>query len=181
MEEWAAPRFPDSRFGAISCCTLPVQVLVVDFLRSPVAECRMETRPIIAKLDVPRNVLPRFPDCRIHGTVHPLDFHRGIERLCERIIETRSGTADRLADPQAVQDGGELGGRVIAAAITVEYRAVRQVHITGGHLNRRGDQRRPVIVIDRPADHLPGRAVDHGRQESPPLPGRDIRVMRSCA
>ena len=43
MEEWAAPRFPDSRFGAISCCTLPVQVLVVDFLRSLVAECRMET------------------------------------------------------------------------------------------------------------------------------------------
>ena len=35
---WAAPRFPDSGIGAISCCTLPVQVLVVDFLRSPVAE-----------------------------------------------------------------------------------------------------------------------------------------------
>jgi transposase len=37
--DWAASRFPDSGFGAISCCTLPVQVLVVDFLRSPVAEC----------------------------------------------------------------------------------------------------------------------------------------------
>jgi hypothetical protein len=36
---WAAPSFPDSGFGAISCRTLPVQVLVVDFLRSPVAEC----------------------------------------------------------------------------------------------------------------------------------------------
>ena len=35
---WAAPRFPDSGIGAISCCTLPVQVLVVNFLRSPVAE-----------------------------------------------------------------------------------------------------------------------------------------------
>jgi hypothetical protein len=38
-DEWAAPIFPDSGFGAISCCTLPVQVLVVDFLRSPVTEC----------------------------------------------------------------------------------------------------------------------------------------------
>jgi len=37
-EDWAAPRFPDSGIGAISCCTLPVQVLVVNFLRSPVAE-----------------------------------------------------------------------------------------------------------------------------------------------
>jgi hypothetical protein len=36
---WAAPRFPDSRIGAISCCELPVQVLVVGFLRSPVPEC----------------------------------------------------------------------------------------------------------------------------------------------
>jgi Transposase DDE domain len=35
---WAAPRFPDSGIGAISCRTLPVQILVVDFLRSPVAE-----------------------------------------------------------------------------------------------------------------------------------------------
>jgi hypothetical protein len=35
---WAASCFPDSGIGAISCCTLPVQVLVVNFLRSPVAE-----------------------------------------------------------------------------------------------------------------------------------------------
>ena len=74
-----APSFPDSGIGAISCCTLPVQVLVVDFLRSPVAECRMETSPIIPELDVPRNILPCFPYRRVHGTVDPLDFHRGIE------------------------------------------------------------------------------------------------------
>jgi uncharacterized protein YfaA (DUF2138 family) len=36
---WAAPRFPDSLIDAISCCELPVQVLVVDFLRSLIAEC----------------------------------------------------------------------------------------------------------------------------------------------
>ena len=37
--EWAAPRFPDSEIGAISCRELPVQVLVVGFLRNPVPEC----------------------------------------------------------------------------------------------------------------------------------------------
>src|SRR6266581_5545381 len=76
---WAAPRFPDSGFGANSCCTLPVQVLVVDFLRSPVAKCRMETRSIVPELDVPRNVLSCFSYRRVHGTVDPLDFYRGIE------------------------------------------------------------------------------------------------------
>jgi hypothetical protein len=35
---WAAPRFPDSEIDAISCCELPVQILVVDLLRCPVAE-----------------------------------------------------------------------------------------------------------------------------------------------
>jgi hypothetical protein len=37
--EWAAPSFPDSRIDAISCCELPIQVLVEGLLRSPVAEC----------------------------------------------------------------------------------------------------------------------------------------------
>jgi hypothetical protein len=36
--EWAAPRFPDSVIGAISCCELPVQVLVEGLLRGPVPE-----------------------------------------------------------------------------------------------------------------------------------------------
>ncbi len=35
---WAAPRFPDSIIGAISCCELPVQVLVEGLLRGPVPE-----------------------------------------------------------------------------------------------------------------------------------------------
>ena len=48
----------------------------------------METSPIIPELDVPRNVLSCFPDRRVHGAVDPLDFHRGIERFGESIIET---------------------------------------------------------------------------------------------
>jgi hypothetical protein len=43
--DWAAmprmgcPAFSGQLIGAISCCELPVQVLVVDFLRSLIAEC----------------------------------------------------------------------------------------------------------------------------------------------
>ena len=47
-------------YFVFSCCELPVQVLVVGFLRSPVTECRVETLAIIADLDVPGNVLPCF-------------------------------------------------------------------------------------------------------------------------
>ena len=35
---WAAPRFPDSVIDVISCCELPVQVLVEGLLRGPVPE-----------------------------------------------------------------------------------------------------------------------------------------------
>jgi hypothetical protein len=35
---WAALRFPDSVIDAISCCELPVQVLVEGLLRGPVPE-----------------------------------------------------------------------------------------------------------------------------------------------
>jgi hypothetical protein len=75
----------------------------------------METSPIIPELNVPRNVFPCFPDCRVHGTVNPLDFHGGIERFRESIIETGTGAPDRLADTQSFQKGAELSGRVIAA------------------------------------------------------------------
>src|SRR5258708_23214073 len=76
---WAAPPFPDSGIGAISCCELPVQVLVVGFLRSPVAECRVETLPIVADLNVPLNILPRHFPRRVCGPVDALDLHRGVE------------------------------------------------------------------------------------------------------
>src|SRR5262249_34853964 len=143
---WAAPNFPDSGIGAISCCTLPVQVLVMDFLRSPVPERRMETSPIIPELDVPRNVFPRFPDRRVRSPVHPLDFHCGVERFRESIVETRPGASHGLADSQPVQDRGELGGRVIAAAVRVEDSSSGKFHVARRHLNRAGDQRCPVIV-----------------------------------
>ena len=71
---WEAPRFPDSFFDVNLCCELPVLVLVVDFLRCPVPERGVEPDPIIAKLDVPRNIFHCPFPCRIRGTVNPLDF-----------------------------------------------------------------------------------------------------------
>ena len=71
---WEAPRFPDSCSDVNLCCELPIQVLVVDFLRRPVPERGVEPDPIIAKLDVPRNIVHRPFPCRIRGAVDPLDF-----------------------------------------------------------------------------------------------------------
>jgi len=79
FRKWAASRFPDSRIEAISCCELPVQVLVMGFLRSPVAECRMKTSPIIPELDVPRNIFSCLSSRRVNGAVNTLNFHGGIE------------------------------------------------------------------------------------------------------
>src|SRR5580658_560457 len=55
---WAASHFPDSINWTISCRELPVQVLIMNLLRGPIVECRMKTLPIIADLDVPRNIFP---------------------------------------------------------------------------------------------------------------------------
>jgi hypothetical protein len=55
--------------------------------------------------------------------VHALDFQRGIERLSEGIVKAYPGPAYGLADPQPLEDRGELGGSIIAASVRMEYRA----------------------------------------------------------
>jgi len=152
----------------------------VDFLRSPVAERRMKTRPIIAELDVPRNILLRLLPCRVNRPVNALDLHRSIERLGQGVIEADPRPPDGLPDPEAFQDRSELRRGVITPAIGMEYRIRRESDVPGGHLDRRGDQRRLVIVVHRPPDHFPGRAVDDRREIKPSLPGVDIGVMCSC-
>jgi len=86
----------------------------MDFLRSPVAERRMETCPIIAELDVPRNIFLRLLPRRVNRPVYALDLHRGIERLGQGVIEADPGPPDRLPDPEALQDRGELRRGIIA-------------------------------------------------------------------
>ena len=87
-----------------------VQVLVEGLLRSPVAECRMETSPIVPELDVPRNILSRLLSRRVSRPVDPLDFQRGIKRFGQALskhipvrptdcrIPSRSRTAANSAD-----------------------------------------------------------------------------------
>ena len=111
------PAFSGQLIDANSCCELPVQVLVEDFLRSPVPQCRVKTSPIIPEFDVAGNILLGFFPCRVGCPVNALDFERGIEGFCQAIVVAYPGAAHRLADPQPFQDGGELTRRVIAAAI----------------------------------------------------------------
>src|SRR6266566_7597097 len=106
----------------------------------------MQTLPIIAHLDVAGNVLLRFLPGWIDGTMDPLDFHRRVERLSQRVIKANAGAAHGLAYPEALQDGGELSGGVIAAAVGVKHRTLRQANVAGGHLDRRADQRSLVII-----------------------------------
>ena len=76
-----APRFPDREFAVNSRGFLPIQVLVHDFLRSPVTESRVETSLIIAKLDPPRNVFPCLLAGGIDGAVNELDLQRPVDRF----------------------------------------------------------------------------------------------------
>jgi hypothetical protein len=93
--------FRTSEFAVILRSSLHFQVLVHGLLRGPVSDCGMKTLPIIAQLDVARDILMRCPACRVDGTVHLLDFQRTIERFCERVVIADSGPADRLAYPRA--------------------------------------------------------------------------------
>jgi hypothetical protein len=110
-EGWMGrPEFSRQLNGAISCCELPVQVLVVDFLRSPIAEYRMKPCPIIAELDIPRTVFPCSLPGRVNGTVDTLDFQGYIERFREGIVKADPSPADGLADPEPLQDSANSAG-----------------------------------------------------------------------
>src|ERR1700691_2810126 len=83
--------FRTREFAVILRGSLHFQVLVHGLLRGPVPDCGMKTLPIIAQLDVARDIPICFPACRVDGTVHPLDFQRAIERLCECVVIADSG------------------------------------------------------------------------------------------
>ena len=83
------------------------------FLRSPVAQRRMQTRTIIAEFDVPRNILLRLLARRVNRPVNTLDLHRRVERLGQGVIEADSRPPDGLPDPEVFQDRGELRRGII--------------------------------------------------------------------
>jgi len=79
----------------------------------------MQTGPIVAELDPPRNVIACLLACRVDGPVYQLDFKRAVERFGERIIEadpcpgprqSRLALRDRLegaaGPPGVVAQGG---------------------------------------------------------------------------
>src|SRR6266568_3467955 len=103
---------------------LHFQQLVHDFLRSPVTECRVKTSPIIAELDVARNVFRSLPACRIDGTVDQLDLDGAVHRFRQRVIVADSGAPDRLPDIQAIEHPGVLGRGIIASAVGVKPNSV---------------------------------------------------------
>jgi hypothetical protein len=78
--ETELPRvFRTREFAVILRGFLHSLVLVHDLLRGPVPDCGVKAFPIVAQLDVARDVLTRFPACRVDGPVHALDFQCAIE------------------------------------------------------------------------------------------------------
>ena len=147
----SAPSIPDSGFVTHSRCELLFQVLIVDLLRDPVLEPGVPTPRIVPEFDVPHNVAARVLTGRILGTVNALVLQRGEERLGHRIIVTYSGAADGMPEPVTPQRPGELGGRVIAAAVRVENRIPAEPVITGGHPDGLLDERRSYSCHPRPS------------------------------
>ncbi len=98
---------------ANSCCGLPVQVLVVNLYRGPVAERRVETSPIVEALDVFDNLAAGLCAGRVDGAVEPLILERPEERFGHRVIPADSGPADRGPHLVGVEFGAELDRRVL--------------------------------------------------------------------
>jgi predicted nucleic acid-binding protein len=78
--------FRTREFAVILRGCLHFPALVHGLLRGPVPECGVETLPIIAELDVPRDVFACFLPCGVDGTVDSLDFKRAIEALGQRTM-----------------------------------------------------------------------------------------------
>ena len=71
--------FRTREFAVILRGCLHFQVLIHGLLRSTVPECGVKALPIVAQLDVARDVLPCFLACRVDGPVNAFDFQRAIE------------------------------------------------------------------------------------------------------
>src|SRR6266487_3689714 len=169
--------FRTREFAVILRGCLHFPVLVHRLLGGSVPDCGVKALPIVAQLDVTRDVFPCFPACRVDRPVNPLDFKCAVEGLGERIIVADSGSADRLPYPERFQLAGELGRGIIASAVAVEYGSFRQLKVPGCHLDRTCDEGGLVIAVHRPADDHAGSAVDDGRQVEPSLPGEYVGVM----
>ena len=96
----------------------------MNFLRSPIAERRVQASPIIPELDIACDVLPCFLSRRVNGAVNPLDLQGSVERFRQGIVKADASPAHGLADPKPGEHIGELGGRIITAPVGVKPNSV---------------------------------------------------------
>ena len=96
----------------------------------------METSPIVAQLDIPRNILERLLPRRVSRAVDALNFQRGIERFGQAVVEAYPGPANGLADPEPFQDRRELGGSIVAAAVGMKDSISGKIEVAGRHGDR---------------------------------------------
>src|SRR6266566_6572337 len=96
----------------------------------------METSPIVAQLDIPRNILERLLPRRVSRPVDALNFQRGIERFGQAVVETYPGPANGLADPEPSQGGRELARSVVAAAVGMKDSISGKIEVAGRHADR---------------------------------------------
>ena len=158
----------------MSCCDLPVQVLVVDLLWGLVSECRVKTLSIVAEFYIPGNILAGVFTGRVDGAVDPFDFYGGIEGFGEGVVEAYSGGPDRLPDAEEVRRGREGRAGILCTAIGVEYCALGERVIPGGHGQRVDGEFGAEMVGYGVSDAGFCVAVDDRGEIHPALPGLDV-------
>jgi hypothetical protein len=82
---------------------------------------------------LPGNIFSGVFPGRVDGAVDPFDFHGGIERFGESVVETHASGPDRLLDAQEVHRGRERRASILCTAIGVEYCTLGERVVSGGH------------------------------------------------
>jgi hypothetical protein len=100
--DWATLFFPDTYLIAMSCCGLPVQVLVVAPCGVRYPSAKVETLTIVTEFDVPGNIFPGVFAGGVDGAIDPFNFDSGVERLGESVVEAHSGGAGRPSHSRKV-------------------------------------------------------------------------------
>ena len=91
----------------------------------------VETSPIIAELDPPRNIIHGGLAAPIGCPVDELVLQRPVHRFRQSIIIAYPGPPDGSLDAEFLELFPELSGGIIAATVGVEYGTLREIEITG--------------------------------------------------
>jgi hypothetical protein len=119
---------------------------------------------IVAKFDVPGNIHPGVFTGRIGSAIDAFDFHGGVERFGERIVETDSGGPDRSPDVEELGRGRKGRAGILGSAIRVEYRTRGEWVVPGGHAECVSHEFGPEMIGHGVTDAGFRIAVDDGGQ-----------------